>query len=135
MPTLGYVMKIFMIVDDSPVIRRVANRILTDMGFSVVEAEDGAAALEIARREIPDAMLVDWDLGTMTGLEFMEEFNKIPGSHLAKTLYGTSEIMISDMTKAKRLGAIGFLMKPFNRKILIHKLVESGLIDREPEAA
>lgn len=128
-------MKIFMIVDDSPVIRRVANRILTDMGFSVVEAEDGAMALEIARREVPDAMLVDWDLGNMTGLEFMEEYNKIPGSHLARILYCTSEIMISDMTKAKRLGAVGFLMKPFNRHILVQKLIETGLIDKEPEAA
>lgn len=128
-------MKIFLIVDDSPVIRRVANRILTDMGFSVVEAEDGPSALEVARREIPDVMLVDWDLGNMTGLEFLEEFNKLPGAHLAKVLYGTSEIMISDMTRAKRLGAMGFMMKPFNREILIHKLVETGLIERSPEAA
>ncbi len=128
-------MKIFLIVDDSPVIRRVANRILTDLGFSVVEAEDGASALEIARREIPDVMLVDWDLGAMTGLEFLEEYNKLPGAHLAKVLYGTSEIMISDMTKAKRLGAVGFLMKPFNRQILVHKLLETGVIDKAPEAA
>lgn len=128
-------MRIFLIVDDSPVIRRVASRILTDLGFSVVEAEDGPSALEKARREIPDVMLVDWHLGSMTGLEFLEEFNKLPGSHLAKVLYGTSEIMISDMTRAKRLGACGFLMKPFNREILIHKLLETGLIEKNPEAA
>lgn len=122
-------MRIFLIVDDSPVIRRVGARILSDMGFSVVEAEDGMTALERARRQLPDVMLVDWDLVTMSGLEFLEEFAKIPGAHETKIIYCTSEIMISDMTKAKRLGANAFMMKPFDRDVLYHKLVETGLIE------
>ena len=128
-------MKIFLVVDDSPVIRKVADRILTDLGYAVVEAEDGYSALDIVRRELPDAMLVDWDLGNMTGLEFLEEFNQINGSHLTTKIYCTSEIAISNMTKAKRLGASGFLMKPFNREIVVHKLQELGLLDGENIAA
>lgn len=128
-------MRIFLIVDDSPVIRRVANRILSDIGFSVVEAEEPAIGIELSRRQLPDVMLVDWDLGTMSGLEYLEEFAKIPGSHETKVLYCTSELMISDMTKAKRLGADSFLMKPFDRDILIYKLKETGLLEADYAAA
>ncbi|MDJ0612475.1 MAG: response regulator [Rhizobiaceae bacterium] len=128
-------MRIFMIVDDSPVIRRVGCRIISDLGFSVVEAGDGFEGLEKARREMPDVIMVDWDLVGMTGLEFIEDLNKIPASQHTKVLYCTSEIMIPEMTKAKRAGASGFLMKPFNREIVIHKLIESGVMDQPPAAA
>ena len=120
-------MKIFMIVDDSPVIRKVAHRILSDMGFVVVEADDGLEALTKSADSIPDVMLVDWDLPSMSGVELIEEFRKLPDSANTKVLYCTSEIMVSEMTKAKRAGAHGFLMKPFDRGILSHKLAELGL--------
>ena len=124
-----------MIVDDSPVIRKVGSRIISDLGFSVVEAASGFEGLERARNAMPDAMLVDWDLAGMSGLEFMAELSKNPDARNCKVLYCTSEIMISEMTKAKRAGADGFLMKPFNREIVTHKLLEAGVIDKIPEAA
>ena len=124
-------MKIFLIVDDSPVIRKVANRILTDMGFVVVEAADGFEALEKCRYNMPDAILIDWDTPNMTGLEFLEQFKTIEGSKEARIIYCTSEIMVSEMTKAKRAGANAFMMKPFNRKILQTKLVEAGIENKD----
>ncbi|KAG1702875.1 Chemotaxis protein CheY [Nymphon striatum] len=122
-------MKIFLLVDDSPVIRKVANRILTDMGFVVVEAADGFEALEKCRYNMPDAVLIDWDTPNMTGIEFLEQFSAIEGSKEAR-------IMVSDMTKAKRAGANAFMMKPFNRKILQTKLKEAGVeIDKTASVA
>lgn len=120
-------MKIFLIVDDSPVIRKVANRILTDMGFVVVEAADGFEALEKCKYNMPDAVLIDWDTPGMSGIEFLEQFAIIEGAQAARIIYCTSEIMVSDMTKAKRAGANAFMMKPFNRKILSTKLEEAGI--------
>lgn len=128
-------MKVFMLVDDSPVIRKVAGRILTDMGFVVVEAEDGFDALEKARHSMPDGMIVDWDLKSMSGLEFMTEFSKIEDSGKTRILYCTSEILVAEMTKAKRAGCHAFIMKPFNREILMHKLVEAGIEVDESAAA
>jgi len=55
-------MKTFMIVEDAPVIRKVANRILSDWGFLVVEAADGFEALDVCRNNIPEAMIVDWEM-------------------------------------------------------------------------
>ncbi|MEM9331783.1 MAG: response regulator [Pseudomonadota bacterium] len=128
-------MKIFMLIDDSPVIRKVANRILSDVGFVVVESDDGLDALNKCREDIPDAIIVDWDLPSMTGIEFIEEFVRLPGSENTRILYCTSEIMVSDMTKAKRAGCHAFLMKPFNREILLHKIKEAGVVLDEPAAA
>ena len=128
-------MKIFLIVDDSPVIRKVANRILTDMGFVVVEAADGFEALEKCRYNMPDAILIDWDTPNMSGIEFLEQFSLVEGSKATKIIYCTSEIMVSDMTKAKRAGANAFMMKPFNRKILQTKLAEAGIENRNVSTA
>jgi len=128
-------MKIFLIVDDSPVIRKVANRILTDMGFVVVEAADGFEALEKCRYNMPDAILIDWDTPNMSGIEFLEQFSLVEGSKAARIIYCTSEIMVSDMTKAKRAGANAFMMKPFNRKILQTKLKEAGIENRDVSTA
>ena len=128
-------MRLFLVVDDAPIIRKVAERILSDLGYSVVEAENGYVALEKARRELPYAVFIDWDMGSMSGLEFLEEFNKIPGSNLCKKIYCTSEISVPNMTKAKRMGVDGFLMKPFNREIVVHKLHEMGLLENGTIAA
>jgi len=121
-------MQIIMIVDDSPVIRKVADRLLRDMGFVVVEASDGNEALSLCSHKMPDAILVDWNLPAMSGTEFIQEFRQLDGAENVKVLYCTSEIMVSDMTRAKRAGANGFLMKPFDRNILDTKLQEIELI-------
>jgi len=128
-------MKIFMFVDDSPVIYKVAERILTDMGFVFVGAEDGTEALEKARYNMPDIILLDWDMPKMSGLEFIEEFVKLPDAKETHILYCTSEIMVPEMARAKRLGCDGFLMKPFNREIVAAKLQEIGIDINSSEQA
>lgn len=128
-------MKIFMIVDDSPVIRKVGRRIIEDMGFVVVEAGDGDEALRLVRDSMPDAILVDWDMPGLTGLELIREIVLMPGAENTKILYCTSELMVPEMTKAKRSGASGFIMKPFNRRVLKEKFQDVGLMDDVGEAA
>jgi len=120
-------MKTFMIVEDAPVIRKVANRILSDLGFLVVEAADGFEALDVCRNNIPEAMIVDWEMPRMNGVEFIQEFRQLEGSERTKVLYCTTEVVVPDMTRAKRAGATGFIMKPFNREILEFKLQEAGV--------
>lgn len=120
-------MQIFMIVDDSPVICKVANRLLSDMGFVVVQAEDGTEGLSLSSHNMPDIIMVDWDLPSMSGVEFIQEFRRLPGADQTKVLFCSSEMVISEMTKAKRAGADGFVMKPFNRAILESKFADIGI--------
>ncbi|MBL4600188.1 MAG: response regulator [Rhizobiaceae bacterium] len=127
-------MQVIMVVDDSPVIRKVADRLLRDLGFIVIEAADGNEALNLCSHKMPDAIMVDWDLPTMSGTEFIRELRQLDNASDAKVLYCTSEMMIAEMTRAKRAGASGFLMKPFDRNILATKLSEVGIVP-EPQAA
>ncbi|MEY9175508.1 CheY-like chemotaxis protein [Bradyrhizobium elkanii] len=61
-------MRTCLVVDDSSVIRKVARRILEGLDFQIVEAEDGAKALEACKRAMPEAVLLDWNMPVMDGL-------------------------------------------------------------------
>ena len=128
-------MKIFMIVDDSPVIRKVSRRIIEDLGLVVVEAEGGEEAVAMARENMPDGIMVDWELAGVSGIDVISQLAALPGAESARILFCTSEVMVPEMTKAKRAGASGFLMKPFNRHILKEKLAEAGLLENVGAAA
>lgn len=128
-------MKIFLIADDSPVIRKVLRRIVEDMGFVVVEAADGLQAQQLCADNLPDGAFVDWEMPGMNGLELVEWLGPIMAESGGKILYCTSELMVPEMTKAKRAGAHGFLMKPFDRQMVQDKFIEVGLIEAGPMAA
>ena len=128
-------MKIFMIADDSPVIRKVAKRIIEDLGFVVVEAADGLQAQALCSDNMPDGILIDWDMPGMDGLELIQWFAAYPKAEKLKILYCTSEVNVPLMTRAKRAGASGFLQKPFNRKQISEKLAEIGLLEETSPVA
>jgi two-component system chemotaxis response regulator CheY len=69
-------MKTCLVVDDSSVVRKIARRILEGLEFQVTEAEDGSKALEICQRQLPDAVLLDWNMPVMDGFDFMKPFDK-----------------------------------------------------------
>jgi two-component system chemotaxis response regulator CheY len=120
-------MQIILVADDAPVIRKVARRLLQDMGYVVVEAESGDQVLAICHDNMPDAVLLDYDMPGVKSIDIIPEILRMPGGMDCKILYCTSEMLIPEMTRAKRAGVKGFLMKPFNRKILALKLAEAGL--------
>ncbi|HEY4720227.1 MAG TPA: response regulator, partial [Anaerolineae bacterium] len=62
-------MKICLVVDDSSVIRKVARRILEGLAFQVVEAEDGEQALGACQKQLPDVIMLDWNMPKMDGYE------------------------------------------------------------------
>jgi len=128
-------MKIFMIADDSPVIRKVAKRIIEDLGFVVVEAENGEHAQMLCADNMPDGILIDWDMLGLSGLELVTWLGQNHEAERLKMLFCTSQVMVAEMTKAKRAGAHGFLLKPFNREMIARKLQEVGLLEAEPAAA
>src|SRR3546814_6161551 len=72
-------MKSCLVVDDSKVVRMVARRILEKLDFEIVEAADGAMALEACGRKLPDAVLLDWNMPVMNGIDFLRELRRMPG--------------------------------------------------------
>lgn len=121
-------MKTCLVVDDSSVIRKVARRILEDLEFEILEAEDGKQALDSCADQMPDAVLLDWNMPVMDGLDFLVELRKLEGGGNPKVIFCTTENDVAHIAKAIRAGANEYIMKPFDREIVEAKFQEVGLI-------
>jgi two-component system chemotaxis response regulator CheY len=121
-------MKSCLVVDDSSVIRKIARRILEDMGFKIVEAGDGSAGLDVCRGGMPDAVLLDWNMPNMNGHEFLTALRQMPGGDQPKVVFCTTECGVGHIARALEAGANEYIMKPFNREVVEAKFQEVGLI-------
>jgi two-component system chemotaxis response regulator CheY len=121
-------MKSCLIVDDSKVIRMVARKILHELSFSTEEAEDGLVALEACKRAMPDAVLLDWNMPVMNGIDFLREMRKLPGGDLPVVVFCTTENDIEHIQEAITAGANEYIMKPFDSEILQAKFSQVGLL-------
>jgi two-component system chemotaxis response regulator CheY len=116
-----------LVVDDSRVVRRVARRILESSGYAVEEAEDGALALDACRARMPDAVLLDWNMPVMNGIEFLRALRREFGPDNPTVLFCTTENDISFVEQAIEAGAQEFIMKPFDEDIVMGKFAQVGL--------
>ena len=121
-------MRTCLVVDDSSVIRKVARRILEGLDFQIIEAVDGEKALEACKRELPDAVLLDWNMPVMDGYEFLGNLRRMPGGDAPKVVFCTTENGIDHISKALHGGANEYIMKPFDKDIVAAKFQEVGLI-------
>ena len=111
-------MKSCLIVDDSSVVRKVARRILEDMDFIVDEAEDGQEAFDKCRQEMPDSILLDWQMPIMGGIEFLKLLRGYVGGEKPHVVFCVTENDIGQIALALKAGANDFMMKPFDRDLL-----------------
>jgi two-component system chemotaxis response regulator CheY len=121
-------MKSCLVVDDSRVIRKVAKRILEDLHFVTEEAADGLEALTRCRKMMPDAVLLDWNMPVMSGIEFLRQLRREPGGERPIVVFCTTENDLDHISEAIRAGANEYIMKPFDGDILQSKFVEAGLL-------
>jgi two-component system chemotaxis response regulator CheY len=116
-----------LVVDDSKVVRKVARRILEANGFRVEEAEDGAQALDACRRAMPQAVLLDWNMPVMNGIEFLEAF-RAEHQDGPPVVFCTTETEMEKIARAIETGASEYIMKPFDEAILVDKFRQVGLL-------
>jgi len=121
-------MKKCLVVDDSRVIRKVARKILEELSFEIEEAEDGPGALESCRQNMPDAILLDWSLSNMTGIEFLRALRRETGGAKPVVVMCTSENDVAQVTEAMGAGVNEYLLKPFDRKTIETKFADAGLL-------
>jgi two-component system, chemotaxis family, chemotaxis protein CheY len=121
-------MKTCLVVDDSSVIRKVARRILEGLEFQIAEAENGEEAIEACRQQIPDAILLDWNMPKMDGYEFLRMLRRLPGGDKPRVVFCTTENDVAHIARALHAGANEYIMKPFDKDIVEAKFQEVGLI-------
>lgn len=121
-------MKSCLIVDDSKVIRMVARRILEDLEFDIVEAADGKEALEACQLDMPDAILLDWNMPVMSGIDFLRTLRDRDDGQGPVVVFCTTENDLAHIREAMEAGANEYIMKPFDKEIIESKFVQVGLI-------
>nr|WP_096487791.1 response regulator [Methylorubrum populi] len=129
------VAKTALIVDDSAVIRKVARRILETLDFTVRDTEDGATALAMCAEAMPTVILLDWNMPNMDGYEVLRHLRQAPLGDRPKVLFCTTENDVGAIARALHAGADEYIMKPFDREIMIAKLDQVGFATRSSEAA
>jgi two-component system chemotaxis response regulator CheY len=116
-----------LIVDDSRVMRAVSRRVVSRLGFTVIEAENGAEAL--ARCDaggMPDLILLDWNMPVMTGIEFVAALRAKDGGADPKIVFCTTENDPEMVGRGISAGADGFVTKPYDDQTLLAKLQRIG---------
>ena len=121
-------MKTCLIVDDSATIRKVIRRMLEDLHFAILEAADGKEALDQCMKNMPDAILLDWHMPVMNGLEFLEALRQVEGGGVPVVVFCTTENDIGRIQEAIVAGANEYIMKPFDAEIIEAKLAQVGLL-------
>ena len=117
-----------LIVDDSRVVRRVSRQIVEGLGYQVIEAENGQEALARCRIDLPDLILLDWEMPVMSGIQFITALRALPLPHRPKAVFCTSKGETSDIFKGIEAGADEYVTKPFSEASLKAKLVRIGAI-------
>ena len=121
-------MKSCLVVDDSKVVRMVARKILEGLNFQVVEAENGKLAMDECVKAMPDAILLDWNMPVMSGIEFLRLLRKMGGGQTPVVVFCTTENDIQHIQEAITAGANEYIMKPFDSEIIESKFSQVGLL-------
>ena len=112
-----------LIVDDSRAMRLILGRIMGELGFEVIEAANGRAALErVVGGETIDVALVDWNMPEMNGYELLCALRADPAYARIPVLMVTTETETAQIVRALEAGANEYVMKPFTKDVLIDKL-------------
>ena len=113
-----------LVVDDSRAMRAAMRRMMTELGFDVVEAGDGQQALDLLGEQAAeiDVALVDWHMPNVDGLELVRRMQDEKDTFRIRTMMVTAETDIRRVMEALRVGADEYLMKPVTRDALAEKL-------------
>jgi two-component system, chemotaxis family, chemotaxis protein CheY len=111
------------IVDDSRATRSILRRMLQSLDFEVLEAGNGAEALENLRAAPPvELALVDWNMPVMDGLEFVKALRTDRAYADMVVVMVSSESDQAKMARALMVGADEFVIKPLTADMILGKL-------------
>ena len=122
-----------LVVDDELPNRAYLKKILTARGCEVLEAPDGAIALQLVRAHKPDLALVDVMMPGISGYEVCQTMKSDPALAEIPVIMVTARTDITDIERAFLLGAFDYIRKPFNPRELIVRVRNALLLKRSTE--
>jgi len=118
-----------LIVDDARVVRMALRAIMQQLGWQVIEAEDGKQAMaQVQKNTDISLILLDWHMPVMNGYDFLVSLRSSP-DHVEKpqVIMVTTEASMPSILKAIAAGANEYIMKPFDADMIKEKLDMLGL--------
>ena len=112
-----------LVVEDNKMNLELVSDILTARGYEVIQASEGRQALELARRLLPDLILMDIQLPEMDGLEVTRRLKGAADTRDIEVVALTAHAMRGDRERAQAAGCAGYIAKPID----IHEF--TGIIE------
>jgi signal transduction histidine kinase/DNA-binding response OmpR family regulator len=109
---------VVLFIEDDPAVRGALARLIRLQGYAVVEASHGTLGLELARRRVPDAVLIDYNLPGMSGLDILRAMRDDPELAAVPGLLLSGHAAPQVVRDAAALGA-GFLPKPMDWTVIV----------------
>lgn len=101
---------------------------MKELGYEVLEAGHGLEGLsQLEAHGAPDIVLVDWNMPEMNGLEFIKAARAIPAYADVPIMMVTTETEMEKMAQAFVAGVNEYVMKPFDKEIILDKLQLLGI--------
>lgn len=123
--------KRIMVVDDSPTERHVLNDFLTRKGFEVIIAENGEQAIEKAKAEKPDLILMDVVMPGINGYQATRTITRDDSTRDIPVIMCTSKDLPTDRIWGMRQGALDYMVKPVNLEELLGRISQLGAADND----
>lgn len=120
-----------LVVDDEDGVRRVFSRVLLRAGFRVTEAADGVAALSLLSTNHYDVLLSDINMPTLSGVALLAAVRK--RSLTTQVVLATGNPTIETAMGAVELGAVRYLAKPVDHRVLVEVIREAARRQKELE--
>jgi two-component system chemotaxis response regulator CheY len=109
-----------LVADDSPSMRQVLSGALTRAGYEVLEAGDGAEAIEQVRQGAhPDLALIDFNMPGLDGLDVVRALRNQVLTRFIPIVMVTTETRRERRTEARQAGATGWIVKPFRLDVVL----------------
>ncbi len=116
------VIRTILVVDDEEVLVETIAYNLEQAGFQVLTASNGPGALEVARREHPDMIILDLMLPEMDGLDVCRQLRQEHGTATVPILILTAKSEEIDKVVGLEVGADDYMTKPFGRRELLARV-------------
>lgn len=122
--------KMILIADDDPINLTMLKSVISKAGYSVLTADNGTEALEIARIQTPDVIVLDIMMPNMDGTEVAATLKKDPRTRAIPIILLSSLVSTQEERNKVKKGFVSYLSKPFDREKLLNE-IRGRLVERD----
>jgi DNA-binding response OmpR family regulator len=121
---IGEAMKTILLADDEAHLRTLVRTTLNNPEYCILEAADGTAALDLAREQHPDLLVLDWMMPGINGIEVAKALRQDPATAHIPIIMLSARGQETDRAQGRSVGTYTYLVKPFSPLELLRRVQE-----------